>query len=1365
MSRNIDEFYLGQLLLDANETPCRIVQIHKGDGLVIVDFPTTNLTYTEKEFLNKIDWEIFKTLPFSIGSRIRHQSTAELYYIAGINYDERKLIIDDNRSISFDSLEDFVTNISNGSIQVIGEPLFYFKKTPLLNADGSDKVYQTRLEYLFPNRTFIIHYKEIGGKSSDAMEEHLIKGINKGYNIVLPFTEGSYFFTIDNPEPQVVSIQNDLIKVDLGGGNGTEYLPVWEFYLRVMRGFIILGLSPQSANNTNIPNTNQVANVNTNITSNDVIFYKKKATKSDLYNLSNGTLVLISYPISKVILRKLENGTTNNVRFLLPNKDVLELTELEIDRLDITIFPLREGAALIDKRDDEVLIVQKIYVNANDNYEISFWNETKEDWEDLQVIGIINDFTDKFELVKDYLKPERLYVISGETFYYTKETYLNTKGITQIVVDNPTEQKPLVAAQFMQSLIAAGIQECPFQNNTTLSFSDNLQDVYDFKILRSSEVQVGDTLIYTAETILELIDEGEIIVNATDDDRRPDSNVSSYNPENYELKMILNATWTDIYDAPMGSIFSAATNIFRKIGAISDLGEINVQLKNIRSSEILEINGGNYNAVQWIVAPLNEGVEIIAKNLNDKFIIYDIGQQVEFWSTNQSDYRKISIREFIDALAIGTYEFGRDLFKRGTYFINNPRKEIGIINGRSWNGRNDIEVIVEYKPNASMIEAKDLAGMFISREAYISPFQKTDKFIFVKYSTTEDFGFTIEDSKNININSNIFSIDRILKELIGGDMKIAGKDQNVATPTSKMKFIQKNVGIASEFINYQVGSLFYNNKEYKYCRIIQFVGKEVILHYWNDNKTERYALNSQSVDFDYFSLLEGMDIFIKDQNKKIRIQEITSELLYYDFQKVGFDTSLISNLLIQGIRDELIIESNPFAINSLIVVSKTLILKVTDWAYDNGMFYVYMKGQRTRLERAMQNLNNSEFVLCPFQMGDTLSFKGNIRNYIPEFLSDTLVRVGADDFSVENLIERIALGEIIVNKQSVNNQSTTQVVKNTSKTKDVIMSEELLKKKEINEWISLRNVLDETNPEDIISINTTIYEKNKELSKILFEKAEEEVTTESMLDELFEQSFIELSRRYDNVFATEFDDNFAPNGTRSLYNDQINAIIRSPQFKDWFGDWEEAYNLKGLVNYNLKTSVVLNPNGEPRIVWHGTNNPFSYFKFDQFPAAYFAVLKEYSEWFAEAKDPNGGYVYPFFLNVRNPLDLTMFDIEPVAPVDFYATIYIETGLKRDELNMNPIFLDDNLDPQPIWVYLRNNPQFLKTLKEKNLYDGINFYEFIPNLPPTALNYKTEAWIVFEPENIKLADPDRGRLMLTSLKSFILRRGGKIQKFK
>jgi len=272
------------------------------------------------------------------------------------------------------------------------------------------------------------------------------------------------------------------------------------------------------------------------------------------------------------------------------------------------------------------------------------------------------------------------------------------------------------------------------------------------------------------------------------------------------------------------------------------------------------------------------------------------------------------------------------------------------------------------------------------------------------------------------------------------------------------------------------------------------------------------------------------------------------------------------------------------------------------------------------------------------------------------------------------------------------------------------------------------------------------------------------LSQENVFDDLFEQSFTPIQNTYDNIFIKDegSSDFFTPNGERSLFNDAQNSLIRTPLFLDWFGEWQLAYQYKEAGIVDFPCSKVLSPNFEPQVVWHGTGAEFSYFRFDNFPAAYFAVNQTYSQWFADLQSRSGdGFTIPFFLNVRNPLDLTMFETKKIDTKTFFDFMFLQTGLTKNELEMNPIFDDPKLDPIETWVYLRNNPKMLKKLADTKIFDGIHFYETNPNVNQNEPFYKTEAWIIFQPHQAKLADPSRGVLLFSSLKSFLLKKGGKI----
>ena len=319
-------------------------------------------------------------------------------------------------------------------------------------------------------------------------------------------------------------------------------------------------------------------------------------------------------------------------------------------------------------------------------------------------------------------------------------------------------------------------------------------------------------------------------------------------------------------------------------------------------------------------------------------------------------------------------------------------------------------------------------------------------------------------------------------------------------------------------------------------------------------------------------------------------------------------------------------------------------------------------------------------------------------------------------------------------------------------------------KKEIEQLFFLRSLQSPLDFEENIKLNQLLASKQKQLDKEIFGQNEIFMSQDNIIDDLFEQSFTPIQNSYNNIFTKDENgsDFFTPSGERSSLNDAENSLIRSSLFLEWFGDWQLAYQYKEAGIKDFACSKVLSPKFEPQVVWHGTGDEFSYFRFDNFPAAYFAVNKSYSQWFADLHAREGeGYTIPFFLSVNNPLDLTLFETRKIDSKTFFDYLFLQTGLTKDELDINPIFADSNLGTLETWMYLRNNPKMLKKLADSKLFDGIHFYETNPSIDESEPFYKTEAWIIFSPHQAKLADPSRGLLLFSSLKSFLLEKGGKI----
>ena len=95
------------------------------------------------------------------------------------------------------------------------------------------------------------------------------------------------------------------------------------------------------------------------------------------------------------------------------------------------------------------------------------------------------------------------------------------------------------------------------------------------------------------------------------------------------------------------------------------------------------------------------------------------------------------------------------------------------------------------------------------------------------------------------------------------------------------------------------------------------------------------------------------------------------------------------------------------------------------------------------------------------------------------------------------------------------------------------------------------------------------------------------------------------------------------------FDEKVNMKIvddtQSQQFKRWFGDWQ---------NHPEEASKVVNEDGTPKVVYHGTNEDFTVF--DSKSGVYwFSETKEYAE--AKAEERDGDRVVSAYLSMQNPL--------------------------------------------------------------------------------------------------------------------------------
>ena len=112
-----------------------------------------------------------------------------------------------------------------------------------------------------------------------------------------------------------------------------------------------------------------------------------------------------------------------------------------------------------------------------------------------------------------------------------------------------------------------------------------------------------------------------------------------------------------------------------------------------------------------------------------------------------------------------------------------------------------------------------------------------------------------------------------------------------------------------------------------------------------------------------------------------------------------------------------------------------------------------------------------------------------------------------------------------------------------------------------------------------------------------------------------------------NEFLTEQDKK--SNLTPDLYE-----LVRTDEFKKWFGDWE---------NDKANSSKILDDNGEPLVLYHGSSGNFDKFSTKYLGTSTNAKSAKLGLFFTDDKNDavaysrryGGGKLFTVFLNIRN----------------------------------------------------------------------------------------------------------------------------------
>ena len=92
----------------------------------------------------------------------------------------------------------------------------------------------------------------------------------------------------------------------------------------------------------------------------------------------------------------------------------------------------------------------------------------------------------------------------------------------------------------------------------------------------------------------------------------------------------------------------------------------------------------------------------------------------------------------------------------------------------------------------------------------------------------------------------------------------------------------------------------------------------------------------------------------------------------------------------------------------------------------------------------------------------------------------------------------------------------------------------------------------------------------------------------------------------------------------SKINMSVKNVTESQQFKRWFGDWQ---------NHPENASKVVNEDGTPKVVYHGTNAEFNTFQQEN-GAYFFSESRDYAESMADER--RGNRIIEAYLKMKNP---------------------------------------------------------------------------------------------------------------------------------
>lgn len=257
-----------------------------------------------------------------------------------------------------------------------------------------------------------------------------------------------------------------------------------------------------------------------------------------------------------------------------------------------------------------------------------------------------------------------------------------------------------------------------------------------------------------------------------------------------------------------------------------------------------------------------------------------------------------------------------------------------------------------------------------------------------------------------------------------------------------------------------------------------------------------------------------------------------------------------------------------------------------------------------------------------------------------------------------------------------------------------------------------------------------------------------------------------ISDRFDSIYSVKFGDFKKEypsadlksiNGLPTQLTEKEYLDVRTPEFRAFFGDWQDAY-LTG--NYESVSKVINEKTKEPMPVYHGTNVLFTNWKtYDTNNAHYFAVRRDFSDFFATTWEervdksaldsktiknlnPNKGtFMFRCFIDVKNPIDFSKFGVDKYPVSDFLTYLKINYNISDYDFWTN-IDLKSGVDKQTMvyaWQIIRLWQSFTQYVKLFTTHDGYIFYEYLPDSEKRGMEDASLCYCAFDSNQIKFND--------------------------